>query len=102
MTFLLCLLLKPALYGVWALQGGPKKYLLCLPITIIAWLIDVWVAHIEWPLIAGFPHIGEVTVSDTLERLCKKPSEDINLFIQIALKINRVDPLHSHIKAVRI
>ena len=97
MTFLLCLLLKPALYAV----SNPLRYWYLAPVAFVAWLIDILICHTTWPLIAGFPRVGEVTVSDTLERLCRDTTHpDHGLFVQIALKINRVDPLHCHIKAV--
>jgi hypothetical protein len=72
-----------------------------LPVTFVAWLADIVIAHTTWTLIAGFPHIGEVTISDTLERLClDKSNPDYELFVAIAKKINAIDPQHSHIKAV--
>lgn len=98
MTFLLCVLLRPALLCM----SNPKRYWYLAPAVLLAWLVDVFIAHTAWPLIAGFPRAGEVTISDTLERLCldrKNPDQD--LFIAIARKINRVDPLHAHIKAVK-
>ena len=96
MTFLLCLLLKPALLCV----SSPTRYWYLVPVAFIAWLLDIFIAHTTWPLIAGFPQIGEVTISDTLERLCldrKNPDQD--LFIGIAKKINRVAG-YAHIKGV--
>ena len=57
MTELLCLLLKPALYAV----SDPRKYWYLIPFAVVAWLLDVLIAHTTWPLIAGFPRIGEVT-----------------------------------------
>lgn len=97
MTFLLCLLLKPALLGV----GDPKRYWYLLPVTLLAWLVDIFIAHTTWPLIAGFPRKGEVTISHTLERLCKDTTRpDQALFIAIAKKINSVCPTGDHIRAV--
>ncbi len=96
MTFLLCLLLRPALLCIRA----PGKYWYLLPVALVAWLLDIFIAHTTWPLIAGFPHVGEVTISDTLERLCldrKNPDQD--LFIGIARKINRVAG-YAHIRSV--
>jgi hypothetical protein len=98
MTFLLCLLLKPALLCV----SDPRRYWYLAPIAVLTWLLDIFITHTTWPLIAGFPRIGEVTISDTLERLClDHRNPDRELFVAIAKKINRIDPLHAHIKAVR-
>lgn len=96
MTFLFCLLLKPALLFV----SDPRRYWYLAPVAFFAWLLDIFIAHTTWPLIAGFPHVGEVTISDTLERLCldrKNPDQD--LFIGIARKINRVAG-YAHIRSV--
>ena len=97
MTFLLCLLLKPALYGVY----DPRRYWYLLPITFLAWVVDAVLAHTAWAFIAGFPRGREFTISDTLERLCRdKRQADYGLFVEIARKINRICPTHDHIKAV--
>ena len=98
MTELLCLLLKPALYAV----SDPRKYWYLVPFAVAGWLVDCILCHTAWAMAFGWPKHGEVTISDMLERLClDRMHPDQNLFIQIALKINRVDPLHSHIKAVK-
>ena len=97
MTELLCILLKPAL--LWS--SNPIKYFYLFPLALLAWLIDILLCHTFWVFLAGWPKEGEVTISHTLERLVKDISHpDNELFIQIALKINRLDPLHNHIKAV--
>lgn len=97
MTELLCLLLKPALYGV----SDPKRYWYLIPFTLLAWLVDAILAHTGWVLLAGWPQGREVTISDTLERLCADKSHpDYALFVEIARKINRVCPTHDHIKSV--
>ena len=98
MTELLCLLLKPALYAV----SDPKKYWYLIPFAVAGWVVDCILCHTAWAVAFGWPKDGEVTISDTLERLCvdfKHP--DQKLFLEIARKINRVDPLGSHIKAAR-
>ena len=97
MTELLCLLLKPSLLAV----ADPWRYCYLAPFAVVAWVVDVTLCHTFWPLLAGWPKNGEVTISDTLERLCHDHTHPDNLlFIQIALKINRLDPLKDHIKAV--
>ena len=96
MTELLCLLLKPALYAV----SNPRKYWYLIPFAVAGWLVDCILCYTFWCLLAGWPKHGEYTISDTLERLCRAESSDQKLFIEIARKINRVDPLHSHIRAV--
>lgn len=98
MTELLCLLLKPALLCL----TNPRRYFYLIPLVILAWIVDFILAHTFWYLIAGWPKNHEYTISDTLERLVKTPGPDQDLFIQIALKINRVDPAHSHIRSVKL
>ena len=96
MTELLCLLLRPALLCA----NEPKRYWYLAPITLLAWIVDVLLAHTAWALAFGWPRPGEVTISDTLERLCKEWNHpDHLLFRQIGMKINRVAG-HTHIKAV--
>jgi hypothetical protein len=93
---LLIMLMVPALRFLDNPRGNAWLFWAPLP----AWLIDIAIAHTTWALIAGFPRIGEVTVSDTLERLCADTEHpDHALFWQIALKINRASGL-PHIKAV--
>jgi hypothetical protein len=97
MTEILCLLLKPALLCV----GNPSRYWYLVPITILAWFVDVILCRTAWAMVFGWPKRKELTISDTLERLCKDNTHpDYLLLIEIAKKINRVDPFHSHIKAV--
>jgi hypothetical protein len=97
LIFLLCILLKPSLYVVWS----PAKYWYYIPFAVVAWLADVIIAHTSWCFLAGWPKGKEITISDTLERLCKDNSRKHQLlFIEIALEINKVDPQKSHIKAV--
>lgn len=97
MTELLCLLLKPALYGV----SDPRRYWYLVPVVIVAWFVDVILAHTGWALIAGWPQRNEWTISDTLERLCREfTNPDQFLYIEIAKKINRVSPTGDHIKSV--
>lgn len=98
MIDLLIILLVPALKAV---EGGSRNPLhwLC---AVVAWPVDVIIAHTTWALVAGWPQEGEVTVSHTLERLAHPDNAahpDYNLMRQIALKINRVTE-SPHIKAV--
>lgn len=98
MIFLLILLLRPAV----ACADNPKRYWYLAPIAIVAWFVDIIIAHTTWALVAGWPQEGEVTVSHTLERLCHPHNfrhPDYFLFRQIALKINRATN-SNHIKAV--
>ena len=96
MIDLLIILLIPALKAV---EGGSKNPLHWLA-ALVAWLVDMVIAHTTWALIAGFPKKGEWTVSHTLERLCLEPSQDLPLYLSIARKINSVSPTGRHIKAV--
>jgi len=98
MIDLLCLLLYPALLGL----AQPTKYWYLIPITILAWLVD-FVANFTTIsiLVGSFPKMGEWTFSQRLERLCKETGPDQQLFVEIAKKLNRIDPLHNHIKAVK-
>jgi hypothetical protein len=92
---LLIVLLVPALRFL----KEPKKYWYYFWAPLPAYLIDVVIAHTTWALVAGFPKIGEETISDTLERLCNDiANPDFELFVQIALKINRTVG-YNHIKA---
>lgn len=98
MIDLLILLLRPAV----ACADNPKRYWYLAPIAILAWFVDIIIAHTTWALVAGWPKVGEVTVSHTLERLCHPSNrlhEDYALMRQIALKINRATN-SNHIKAV--
>lgn len=98
MTEILCLLLYPALLCL----SNPYRYFYLVPFVVLAWWVDFVLCHTFWAMAFGWPKHGEYTISDMLERLClDRMHPDQDLFIQIALKINRVDPLHSHIKAVK-
>lgn len=95
MIDLLIFLLRPALLCT---EGG--RWWLA-PVALLAWVIDVILAHTTWALVAGWPRRNEWTISHTLERLCMKfDHPDHGLFVAIAKKINRISPTRSHIKAV--
>lgn len=95
MIDLLIIMLVPALRFL----ENPGKYWYFSFAPIPALILDIAVAHTTWALIAGMPRKGEVTVSDTLERLCRDTNHpDHALFLQIALKINRAAGF-AHIKA---
>lgn len=97
LILILCLLLKPSLYVVWK----PTVYWYYIPLALIAWIADVIIARTSWVLIGGFPRYNEITISDTLERICTdKTHRNHALCVEIALAINRVDPQHNHIRAV--
>ena len=98
MIDLLILLLIPALKAV---EGGSRNpaHWLC---AVVAWPVDVIIAHTTWALVAGWPKAGEVTISHTLERLAHSTNSsdpDYQLYRQIALKINRATK-SKHIKVV--
>lgn len=97
MIDLLILLLKPALL---AADGGSRNPLHILAL-LVAWPLDMLIAHTTWALVAGRPKRGEWTVSQTLERLCRDPSNpDWYLFVGVAKKINSVSPSGRHIKSI--
>ncbi len=96
---LLILLLKPALR---AADGGSRNPLDILAV-LVAWPLDMLIAHTTWALMFGWPQKGEWTISHTLERLCAADNDahdDYWLLVQIAKKINRASTHGLHIKAV--
>lgn len=97
MIDLLVILLKPAL--LW--ESNPWRYWYLTPVTLVAWVVDVAIAHTTWALMYGWPKPYEMTISHTLERLCKTPGPDQQFLIEIAKKINRESPSGNHIKAVQ-
>lgn len=99
MTLLLLLLLPGALQFADANSRRPHHVLAAL----LAWPLDVLLAHTTWALLAGWPQPGELTISDTLERLCHPGNTnhpDFWLFVEIAKKINRVSPTGRHIQII--
>lgn len=85
MTFIFLLLLKPALLYV---EHGQSRYFIQ---AVIAYWLDVVLAHSVWALIAGWPQQGEWTISEMLERLVRDTDHpDHELFVEIAKKINRL------------
>lgn len=94
MIDLLILFLRPALLCVEA-----KQYRYALH-ALVAWLVDLVIAHTTWAAMNGWPERGEWTVSHTLERLCATPGVRQQLFVEIAKEINRNSPTGRHIKAV--
>lgn len=93
MIDLLILLLSPALKAV---DGGSRNPLHILA-ALVAWPLDILIAHTTWALVAGRPHPGEWTISQTLQRLCRAENsghQDYILFVAIADRINRVSPGH--------
>jgi len=95
MIDLLIILLKPALLCTEA-----KKYQY-FPFALVAWVVDMIIAHTSWALIAGRPQKSEWTISQTLERLCNPSNSnhpDFKLFVAIGEKINKVSPTKNHIK----
>jgi len=93
MIFTLCLILH------WALLGyeQPKKYWYLIPVTLVAFVLDVIICFTTWRLISGPIEKSEWTISKTLERLCKTEGVRQNLFIEIAKEINRQSPSGKHI-----
>lgn len=95
MITLFLLLLKPALRVV---EGGEWRYFWAV---LPAWLLDVLIAHSTWALVFGWPHRGEWTISDTLERLVRDTQHPRHaLAVAIAREINAVSPTGKHIKAM--
>ncbi len=95
MITLFLLLLKPALRVV---EGGEWRYFWAV---LPAWLLDVLIAHSTWALVFGWPHRGEWTISDTLERLVRDTQHLRHaLAVAIAREINAVSPTGKHIKAM--
>ena len=94
MIDLLIILLRPALKAV---EGGSLNPLHWLA-AIVAWPLDIIIAHTSWALLSGWPKKGEYTISDTLNRLANEPSQDQELYRQIAIKINRESPTGNHIR----
>jgi len=71
--------------------------------TLIGILADIIVNNTTVPFVLGHEYFEEFTFSTRLERLCTLPADQVpdqQLYIQIALKINRVCPTHDHIQAV--
>jgi hypothetical protein len=72
-----------------------------MPIAVFAWAVDVILCHTLWQILGGVPRSDEWTISDMLERLCMDFEHPHHLlFVAIAKTINKLDPRHSHIKAV--
>lgn len=94
MIDLLILLLKPALAAVEGKSRNPFHWLAAL----IAWPLDILIAHTTWVALAGWPQRGEWTISQTLERLVQDTSRpDHALFVELAKRINRESPTGKHI-----
>ena len=87
--FLLVLLLRPALEAVDLGSKNPFKW----GAAFIAYFADLTVARTIWPVIFGWPHYSEATVSHTLERLIRDPLHS-DLAIPIAVRINTISPNH--------
>lgn len=96
MIDILILLLVPALKAV---DGGSRNPLHIFA-ALVAWPLDIIIAHTTWAATAGFPREGEWTISHTLERLCVTPGADQQWYIELSKKINRVSPTGGHIKSV--
>lgn len=97
MIDLLLLLLKPALAYV---DGGSRRPH-HIAAALVAWPLDILIAHTTWAGFAGAPRKGEWTISHTLERLChpsNKGHPRYRLFVEIGLDINRLSP--GHIKSI--
>lgn len=94
MIDLLILLLTPALR---AAEGGSRHPLDVLAV-LIAYPLDIVIAHTSWALVAGWPQPGEWTVSQCLERLVLDTQhQDHALFVALARRINRASPTGQHI-----
>ena len=100
MIDLLIILLRPALLYVED-KATPWWRLDLALVAIVAWWVDVTIAHTTWRVMTGPLLTTEWTISHTLERLCVTPGPDQQLYIEIAKKINRESPSGNHIKAVQ-
>lgn len=94
MIDLLILLLKPALAAVEGKSRNPLHWLAAL----VAYVLDIAIAHTTWVALAGWPQRGEWTISQTLERLVLDTGHrDHALFVALAKRINRASPTGEHI-----
>lgn len=96
MIDLFLLLLRPALLAAEGGSWNPLHWLALL----IAFPLDVLIAHTYWAALAGWPQRGEWTISHTLERLTVQPSDNQSLYVALAHTINRYSPSGAHIKSV--
>lgn len=97
MIDLLLLLLRPALLAV---EGGSLNPLHWLA-ALVAFPVDVAIAHTTFRALGVKPKAHEWTVSDMLERLCMDfEHPEHRYFVETAKMINRRSPTKSHIKAV--
>ena len=93
MIDLLILLLRPALRYV---EGGEKKFVL---IALVAWIVDVVIAHTTFRAVAGKPLKTEWTVSDVVQRIANDDTHTEQLFfIELAKFLNKQSPTGKHIK----
>jgi hypothetical protein len=92
---LLILLLKPALAAVEGKSRNPLHWLAAL----VAYALDIVIAHTSLALIAGWPQRGEWTISQVLERLALDTEHrDYLLFLALSKRINQASPTGKHIK----
>lgn len=83
------------LRGWWRLL-----WLVLWPLMLLAWVADLIVCRTWWPVLFGWPRWGEVTVSDTLERLVGEHEHTSwALAASIAQELDRISP--GHIKILR-
>jgi len=91
---LLILLLVPALRVA---EGGSRKPLDLLAV-LIAYPLDIVIAHTTWAALAGRPQRGEWTISQCLERLVRDTGNpDHGFYVALARRINRASPNGQHI-----
>lgn len=94
MIDLLILLLKPALAAVEGKSRNPLHWLAAL----VAYVLDIVIAHTSWAAMAGWPQRGEWTVSQHLERLVTQTNDpDHAFYVALAKRINRSSPTGEHI-----
>jgi hypothetical protein len=96
---ILIALLRPALMCV---DGGSRKPA-HVAAAFVALAADLVAAHTVWAWFIGGLEPGEMTISDTLERLAH-PYNMLDphqpMYYQIGRYINRVSPTKNHIEAV--
>lgn len=98
MIDLLVWLLKPALAAVEGKSKNPLHWLAAL----VAYVLDIVIAHTTWVALAGWPQRGEWTISQTLERLVQDTAHPRHYFYDaLARRINEASPTGEHIPRLK-
>jgi hypothetical protein len=83
-------------YGVRYFRGG--WYRCWAPVTILAFLVDVFANYTSLCMLGGWPKKGEYTFTSKLFRMMQESGLDQELYVQLALKLNRISFPVVHIK----